>query len=227
MSLWARVNETLQAVAAQGRKASDVVDGLRKANRQVTFAVALISLGAKLAKADGQVTVDEIRAFKTVFRISRADERKVGKVFDLAKETVVGFETYAAAVARLYKDDERVRDDVIEGLFQIAAADGDITPSEEAYLRRVNEIFSLREKSFQLRLDRFSPAAAPSPYAILGVDPSLPIGEVRLRWKKLVRDNHPDIVMARGAPLEAAKLAENRVADYNSAWDEIKASRGL
>ncbi len=227
MSLWTRVNDTLHSVAKQGRKASDIVDGLRKANRQVTFAVALVSLGAKLAKADGQVTVDEIQVFKTVFRISKADERKVGKVFDLAKETVAGFETYAAAVARLYKDDERVRDDVMEGLFQIAAADGDITPPEEAYLRRVNEIFSLRAGSFQLRLDRFSAGDAQSPYVILGLDPSSPTGEVRLRWKELVRANHPDIVMARGAPPEAAKLAENRVADYNCAWDEIKASRGL
>ena len=227
MSLWTRVNDTLQSVAAKGRKVSDVFDGLRAANRQVTFAVALISLGAKLAKADGQVTVDEIRAFKTVFRISESDERQVGRVFDLAKETVVGFEAYAAAVARLYKDDERVREDVMEGLFQIAAADGDITPSEEAYLSRVNEIFNLRERSFQMRLDRFSSGAAHSPYVILGVDPSTPVGEIRMRWKRLVRDNHPDIVMARGAPPEAAKLAENRVADYNRAWDEIRASRGL
>ena len=227
MSLWTRVNDTLQSVATKGRKVSDIVDGLRAANRQVTFTIALISLGAKLAKADGQVTVDEIRALKTVFRISQSDEKQVGKVFDLAKETVVGFEAYAAAVARLYKDDERVREDVMEGLFQIATADGDITPSEEAYLRRVNEIFNLRERSFQLRFDRFSSGAAHSPHVILGVDPSTPVGKIRVRWKKLVRDNHPDIVMARGAPPEAAKLAENRVADYNRAWDEIRASRGL
>ena len=227
MSFWTRVSDTLQTVAEKGRKVSDVLDGLRTANRQVTFAIALISLGAKLAKVDGTVTVDEVRAFKTVFRIGRSDERQVGKVFDLAKETVVGFEEYAAAVARLYKEDERVLEDVMEGLFQIAAADGGITPPEEIYLRRVNEIFKLRERSFQLRCDRFSSGAAHSPYVILGVDSSAPVSAIRARWKKLVRDNHPDIVMARGAPVEAAKLAENRVADYNRAWDEIRVSRGI
>ncbi|MCY3878756.1 MAG: molecular chaperone DjiA [Rhodobacteraceae bacterium] len=225
MSLWSLVAETLQAIVRKGREVSELVERLRAENREVTFTIAVISLGAKLAKVDGRVTVDEIRALKSVFRIAPKEEKHAGRVFNLAKEKVVGFEVYASAVARLYANEERIRDDVLEGLFMIAAADGRITEEEANYLWRVNEIFGLPERRFRLRLSRFTAGAVEDPYRILGVDREWSTEQMRKRWKQLVRQYHPDIVMARGAPPEAAKLAQGRLADYNRAMDAIMQER--
>ena len=227
MAFWTRVLDTVRGLAQPGKIGPDALERLRTANRQVAFTIALISLGAKMAKADGQVTVDEIRAFKSVFRFHREDEKNVAKVFNLAKQTTAGFEQYAASVARLYEHDERVRDDVMEGLFQIAAAGGVIEPVEQDFLWRVSEIFGLSERNFNQRLHRFTAGIEGNPYKTLGVDPSDSDETVRDRWRKLVKDSHPDILIARGAPPEAAKLAQARVADYNRSWDEIRKLRGI
>lgn len=222
MSFWGLVYDTCRSLAQRGKIKPGTLKKLKSVDRQVAFAVALIALGAKMAKADGQVTVGEIRAFKKVFRFRNEDQKKVAMVFNLAKQTVAGYEQYAASVAKLYKHDKGVRDDVMEGLFQIAAADGNIGSVELEFLGRVNEIFDLSERSFSQRRYRFSIIDNGNPYKILGVHPSDDYETIHARWKELVRQSHPDILMARGTPPEAARLAQARVADYNRSWDEIR-----
>ncbi len=226
MSFWSRVVDSLRHLTQSDREKPDILAQLRSADRQVAFTIALISLGAKMAKADGTVTVDEIRAFKAVFPFRPDDEKKVAKVFNHAKETVAGFEHYAAEIAKHYQHDKRVRDDVMEGLFQIASMGGGITPEERDFLCRVSEIFGLSERRLNQRLHRFGVGEAGNPYTVLGVSPSDSIGIIRKRWKQLIRESHPDILIARGAPPEAARLAQERVADYNQAFDTIKKMRG-
>ena len=222
MTYWAAVLDTLKSLAKRGKIAPEAIKKLKSADREVAFTIALIALGAKVAKADGRVTVEEIRAFKSVFQFPEADHDRVAKVFNLAKQTVAGFEQYAASVAKLYRHDTQVLDDVIEGLFHIAATDGKIQPSVLEFLGRVNEIFGLSERSFNQRLHRFSLHEDDNPYKVLGVHPSDDFATVRARWKYLVRRSHPDILMARGTPTEATQLAQARVADYNRSWDEIR-----
>ncbi len=227
MSFWSRVLDTIRGLAKPGIISPDALEQLKSANRQVAFMIALISLGAKIAKADGKVTVGEIRAFKSVFRFRREDEKIVAKIFNLAKQTVAGFEQYAASVAKLYEHDKHVRDDVMEGLFHIANVDGEIKQAEHEFLWRVNEIFGLSERSFSQRMHRFSAGVIDDPYKVLGVDSSDSDEKIRARWKRLVKESHPDILMARGAPPEAARLAQSRVADYNRSWDEIRKLREI
>jgi DnaJ like chaperone protein len=64
-------------------------------------------------------------------------------------------------------------------------------------------------------------------YAVLGVMPSASDEEVRLAWRKLMRDNHPDGLAARGVPAEFVDRATRKVAEINAAWDKIKRQRGL
>lgn len=227
MSFWSRVLDTIRNLASRGIMSPESLQELKSSNRQIAFTIAFISLAAKMAKADGHVTVAEIRAFKSIFRVRKEDERNVAKVFNLAKQTVAGFERYAASVAKLFEHDPRVRADVLEGLFHIAASDKKISPAEEEFLWRVNEIFDLSEDSFERRLYRFTIDEDSNPYKILGVDPSESDEEIRAKWKKLIRKNHPDILIARGAPPKATKLAQSRIADYNRSWDEIKKARGI
>jgi DnaJ like chaperone protein len=59
------------------------------------FTVGVIMLGAKMAKADGVVTKDEVRAFKKAFKVSNAEMREAARVFNLAKQDKTGYETCA------------------------------------------------------------------------------------------------------------------------------------
>lgn len=222
MSIWTRITEAVSALT-NGEGLSAVFDRLRTPpERSVAFTIAVIALSAKMAKADGLVTRDEVTAFREVFQIARDDEPGAARVFNLARQDIAGFEDYAARIKRMFGDQNGTLCDLMEGLFHIAMADGTYHPNEDAFLRRVAEIFDLPQRDFERLRSRFVPDAKPDPYAVLGVDPAAPFNEVRKAWRQQVRDSHPDAMMARGVPEEAVKLAEKRVIDLNRAWEEIK-----
>ena len=221
MSIWSRITEALSALTS-GESLSAVFDRLRTPpERSVAFAIAVVALGAKMAKADGLVTRDEVTAFREVFQIAQADEAGAARVFNLARQDVAGFEEYAERIKRMFGDETETLSDLMEGLFHIAVADGVYHPNEDAFLQSVAEIFGLREHQFRAMRSRFVPDARPDPYAVLGVSPDLSLEEIRAVWRRLVRETHPDRMMARGVPEEAMKLAEKRIIDINRAWEEI------
>lgn len=221
MSIWNRISEALSALTS-GESLASVFEKLRTPpERSVAFAIAVIALGAKMAKADGQVTRDEVTAFREVFQIARDDEAGAARVFNLARQDVAGFEDYAKRIKAMFGDQNDTLCDLMEGLFHIAVADGVYHPNEDTFLERVAEIFGLSEQSFAALRSRFVPDAKPDPYAVLGVSPDAPMDEIRKVWRRMVRENHPDRMMARGVPKEAIKLAEKRMVDINRAWEEI------
>lgn len=221
MSIWARISEALSALA-KGESLSSVFDRLRTPpERSVAFAIAVIALGAKMAKADGLVTRDEVTAFREVFQIARQDEAGAAKVFNLARQDVAGFEEYATRIKRMFDEEDGALYDLMEGLFHIAIADGVYHPNEDAYLERVAGIFGMPEHDFRVMRSRFVPDAKPDPYAVLGVSPETPLEEIRQVWRRMVRETHPDRMVSRGVPEEAIKLAEKRMVDINRAWEEI------
>ncbi len=229
MSLWTRITEALAALA-KGEGLSAVFDRLREPpERSVAFTIAVIALSAKMAKADGRVTRDEVTAFRQVFHIPPEDERAAARVFNMAREDVAGFEDYAARIARMFRAEgkpcgaDSVLCDLMEGLFHIATADGEYHPAEDAFLARVAEIFGMGEVGFRRIRARWVEGAAPDPWTVLGVSPDAPMSEVRAAWKAEVRATHPDRMLARGVPEEAVKLAEHRLVAVNRAWEEISA----
>jgi DnaJ like chaperone protein len=226
MTIWTRISDALQALA-KGESLSTVFDHLRTPpERSVAFTIAVIALAAKMAKADGLVTRDEVTAFREVFRIDRGEEKNAARVFNLARQDVAGFEEYAARIRRMFDGERDTLCDLLDGLFHIALADGDYHPDEDRFLARVAEIFGLDEAEFRSMRARFVTDARPDPWSVLGVTPDMPIDEIRKVWRKLVRECHPDRMQARGVPPEAVKLAEARLTDINRAWDEINAARG-
>ncbi len=226
MSIWTRISDALSALA-QGEPLTAVFDRLRTPpERSVAFAIAVIALGAKMAKADGQVTRDEVTAFREVFQIAREDEAGAAKVFNMARTDVAGYQDYARRIRRMFADDPGTLSDLMEGLFHIAMADGFYHPDENAFLEDVSIIFGLPESGFRALRARFVPDAQPDPYTILGVTAETPIEEIRRVWRQLVRETHPDSMMARGVPAEAVHLAEKRMIDINRAWDEINSASG-
>lgn len=222
MSIWARITDALSSLTS-GDSLSDVFAKLRTPpERSVAFAIAVIALGAKMAKADGQVTKDEVTAFREVFTIPQGEEKNAGRLFNLARTDVAGFEDYALKIKDMYGDDTSAPlCDLMEGLFHIALADGIYHPNEDAFLRRVAAIFGLSDVQFTRLRAQFVPDADRDPYDVLGVTPQTPKADVRAAWRQLVRDTHPDRMMARGVPEEAIKMAEKRMIAINRAWDEI------
>lgn len=225
MSLWSRISDAVSALA-KGESLSKVFDHLRTPpERTVAFTIAVIALGAKMAKADGRVTRDEVTAFREVFTIPHADGASAARVFNMARTDVAGFEEYATRIRRMFGEDESPLNDLLEGLFHIAIADGDYHPAENEFLARVAKIFGLSEPCFRAMRARFVPDAAPDPYAVLGVPHDADMATIREAWRNAVRDSHPDRMMARGVPEEAIKLAEKRLIDINNAWAEISRER--
>ncbi|WP_121064202.1 molecular chaperone DjiA [Chachezhania antarctica] len=221
MSLWTRIAQAIAALR-HGESLAEVFARLRTPpERSVGFAIAVIAIGAKMAKADGHVTKDEVTAFREVFHIAPEDEAGAAHVFNLARTDVAGFDVYARRIAAMFRDDPKTLSDLVEGLFHIALADGDYHPDEDEFLTRVAEIFGIPDPAFKAMRARFVPNLPRDPYTVLEVTPDTPPDEIRRTYQRLVRENHPDAMMSRGVPPEAVRLAERRMADINSAWEEI------
>ncbi len=225
MSIWTRITEALSALAT-GEGLSAVFDRLRSPpERSVAFTIAVIALGAKMAKADGQVTRDEVTAFREVFRIAEGDTAGAARVFNLARQDVAGFDEYARRIAAMFEGQPEMLRDLMEGLFHIAMADGAYHPNEDAFLEQVGAIFALPEGDFESLRARFVPDTSPLPHTVLGIRPGATLEEARAAWSKLVRANHPDALVARGLPEEAVKMAEKRMIDINRAWETLSRKR--
>ena len=225
MSIWTRILDALNALRS-GESLERVFDHLRSEPEQrVGFAIAVIGLGAKMAKADGLVTRNEVTAFREVFQIAKEDEAAAARVFNLARQDVAGFEDYAKSVKKMYGDNCQPLLDLLDGLFHIAMADGEYHPGEDAFLTRVAEIFEIRDHAFRAMRARYTPDAERDPYDVLGVDPSTPLPEIKAAYRALVRETHPDRMIARGVPEEAVQLASDRLVEINAAWEEISSDR--
>lgn len=221
MSIWTRIADALKALAT-GEGLTAVFDRLRgPPEKSVAFTIAVIALGAKMAKADGRVTRDEVAAFRRVFVIPPEEEANAARVFNMARQDVAGFDSYARRIAAMFEGDRDTLMDLMEGLFTIAMADGDYHEKEDDFLREVATIFGLRDCCFRGLRERYAPDMPHDPYDVLDVDHDAPLDVVRAAWKRAVRESHPDRMVARGVPEEAVRLAEKRLIAVNRAWEEI------
>jgi DnaJ like chaperone protein len=199
----------------------------READPGVVFTIAVIALAGKMAKADGVVSDAELAAFERVFRVPPADQTNVRRIFNLARQDVAGYEAYAGQIAKLFVGNPGVLEDVLDGLFEIAKADGVLHPNESAFLERVADIFGFAPNEFRrIRASHFAPELT-DPYVILGVSYVAGEEEIKQTYRRLVRENHPDSLIARGVPEEFVKLANDKLAAINTAYEKICAERGL
>jgi DnaJ like chaperone protein len=199
----------------------------RAATRQIAFTIGVIVLGAKIAKADGVVSRSEVAAFKQVFTVPPEEEANVGRIFDQARRDARGFEPYAQQIAGLFRRKSRVLEGLLDALFHIAKADGSVGEAEIAYLRRVAEIFGFDEADFARIRESHLGADAADPYNVLGVTRAMDNAAIKAAYRKIVRDSHPDRLIAKGMPAEAVALGTARLATVNAAYDRICKERGI
>lgn len=188
-------------------------------------AAALIALGAKLAKSDGVVSREEIDAFKNVFQATTEATKGVTQFFDLARQTTRGYESYARIIHRKYKSRPDILEDVVDGLFHIALADGIVTKEEMNFLETTARIFGFSGRTFnRIRIAHMG-RTADDPYLILGVDEDISDEDLKKVYRKMAAANHPDRVVARGLPRELRTLATHKMAIINKAYAEILSLR--
>ena len=217
-----------------GAVAGHAVDKVRSnsgepedATKSVAFTIATIALGAKMAKADGVVTRDEVDAFKRVFRVPPEDVKDVSRVFDQARKDSRGFEPYARQIAGMFADNPAVLEELLYCLTLIARADGVMHPEEVNYLRSVADIFGLDDHAFERITEVSGDLDTSDPYKILGVSRDMTNDEIKSAYRSLVRENHPDKLIADGLPEELIDMATEKLAAINDAFDKVSTERGL
>jgi DnaJ like chaperone protein len=233
MSIWGKVSGAAAGLFVAGPVGALVgaVAGHffldRDSDPGVTFTIAIIALAGKMARADGVVSEQEFDIFRKVFTMPPEEEGNVRRIFDLARQDIAGFEHYAGQIARLFRGNPAVLEDVLDGLFEIAKADGVLHPCEARFLERVAEIFGFAPNEYRrIRASHFAPELT-DPYVILGLSYAADDEELKQTYRRLVRENHPDSLMARGVPAEFIKLATDKLAAINTAYEKIRAERGL
>jgi DnaJ like chaperone protein len=189
------------------------------------FSTAVTALGAKLAKADGEAQSTEYDAFASVFQSEPGSEGNVRRLYQLARQTTRGFESYARRLKKRYGGCPQLLEDVLDGLFHIAGSDGAVTADELAYLERVGELFGMSPLTFRRLKATHLGAANDDPYVILGVAPDATDAAVRAAWKAQLSDAHPDRARARGLPSEFIEVAEAKASAINAAYGEILRER--
>jgi DnaJ like chaperone protein len=227
MSIWTRISEALALVgdSVSSFLAKLAESRVRAPEKTLGFTIGMIALGAKMAKADGVVTHDEVAAFKQIFHVPQAELAAVARVFNLAKQDVAGYETYARQIAKLFHTKALVLENVLDGLFHIAKADGVLHPAEINFLENVALHFGFGMGDFARIKARHVSAGPDDPYLILGVERGADIVAIKSHYRKLVRDNHPDRQIAAGVPEEMIVLATRRLAHINAAYGRILKER--
>jgi len=193
--------------------------------RKVAFSVALIALSAKMAKADGVVTTNEVKAFQEFFAVPPHEMRNVARLYNLAQQDIAGFEAYAKQMAGLCRGEAHecaMLEDVLDALYHVAKADGVVHEREQNYLARIAEIFEIDETHFAQIQARHILDGEADPYVLLGLPSGATVDEVKKRYRQLVAENHPDRLIARGVPEEFIIIANGRLAALNNAYERLE-----
>jgi DnaJ like chaperone protein len=220
MSLWAAILERLEPLRLDLRKR------LRPETptSHVDFSIALIALSAKLAKADGHVSRSEVSMFRQIMEIPPEEEARVGRIYNLCRQETAGFEAYATRIHRLIRDhpdEEVILENLLDGLFHVAMADGEYHPNEDRFLRITAHRLGLDETGFERIRARHVPDAW-DPYQVLGVRPEADLSEIRAARNALIKAHHPDRLAAAGLPDEMRRIAEERIQQINRAYEGLR-----
>jgi len=189
------------------------------------FSAAVTALGAKLARADGRADEVEFDSFVEVFAPGESAARDVARLYRLARQTTLGFEGYAKGLARRYQGCPQLLEQVLDGLFHVAAADGTVNGDELAFLERVGELFGLSPLTVRRLRSEHLGLASGDPYGVLGVAPDAPDETVRAAWKRALSVHHPDRAAGRGLPQDLVEAAQVKAATINMAFDAVMRER--
>ena len=191
-------------------------------NSQEVFALSLIILSAKLSKADGHVSKEELIAVKDKLQIPDSEIDQVAKIFNKAKDESTGYEPYAKQIAEIFRDNINVLEEVINILFYIAEADGHVSDDEETMIANIAYIFGLSQKQYQSIKESRKTSDKLNPYIVLESQPTDDLKTIRKNYIKLSKEHHPDLLISKGVPVEVINESKNKMRSINAAWDQVQ-----
>ena len=189
---------------------------------QQIFAIALIVLTAKLSKADGLVSKEELLAVKEKLKIPDSEIDQVSKIFNKAKEDTLGYEPYAKQISEIFNRNINVLEEVINILFYIAESDGTVSKSEYEMIENIAKIFGLTYKQFESIKESRKSSDKLNPYMVLESSPNDDLKTIRKNYIKLSKEHHPDLLVSKGVPIEVINESKKKMRAINSAWDQIQ-----
>jgi len=189
---------------------------------QEVFALSLIILSAKLSKADGHVSKEELIAVKDKLQIPDSEIDQVAKIFNKAKDESTGYEPYAKQIAEIFRDNINVLEEVINILFYIAEADGNVSNDEETMIANIAYIFGLSQKQYQSIKETRKTSDKLNPYIVLESQPTDDLKTIRKNYIRLSKEHHPDLLISKGVPVEVINESKNKMRSINAAWDQVQ-----
>ena len=193
--------------------------------KQLAFATGVIVIAAKLSKADGQVTQDEVKKFREVFDLNPKDEVAIGKLFNSAKKSSNGYEVYAKQLLAVFGNQQGLYIEFINSLYKIALADGDLHGNEEKMIKGIAEIFKMPSNLVESIKAQFFKSNQQynisDDYKALLSEPNDSDEEVKKKYYKLAKEYHPDTLVSKGLPDEFLKFANERLSSINESYDRI------
>ncbi len=191
-------------------------------NSQQIFALSLIILSAKLSKADGRVSKEELIAVKDKLQIPESEIDQVAKIFKKAKDESTGYEPYAKQISEIFKGNQNVLEEVINILFYIAEADGHVSNEEESMIANIAFIFGLSQNQYESIKESRKSSDKLNPYIVLESQPTDDLRSIRKKYIKLSKEHHPDLLISKGVPIEVINESKNKMRAINAAWDQIQ-----
>lgn len=206
---------------------------VRKVNlveRQEVFFSCVFSMLAKLARADGTISADEIEVVERFIRVELnldpTRQKQAKDIFRAARQSNKPFVAYAREFQRVFSGDRTILENLLNILLKLSLADGKIVREEEHLLRQAAEIFNIESIDF----DRIRSQYGGDPdrdYAILGCKPQDSVEKIKKQYRQLVKENHPDVVKGRGQPEAFANIAAEKFRAIQEAYESIRQKRGF
>ena len=165
---------------------------------------------------------EELIAVRDKLKIPENEVEQVGKIFNKAKQESTGYEPYAQQIAQIYKNNPNVLEEVINILFYIAEADGNVSQSELDMMQNIARIFGLNQAQFNSIKESRKSSDKLNPYIVLESKPEEDLQAIRIRYLQLSKEHHPDILISKGVPQEVIAESKKKMRAINSAWDQIQ-----
>ncbi|MCF8052486.1 MAG: TerB family tellurite resistance protein [Desulfobacterales bacterium] len=196
----------------------------------MTFFVAVFSMLAKVARADGHVSraeIDTIERFMTEdLRLSPQSRNAAVGIFQTALDSPQTFEDFAGQFYEQFRFQPQILEFMLDILFRLSTADGRLTEEGESMIRSAARIFGIGEERYR-RIRQGYASDVDSYYAVLGVAREDSAEEIKRAYRRLVQEYHPDKIAAKGLPEEFTRFAQDKFREIQEAYEKVKSDKGI
>ena len=224
-SIGGPIGGILGALIGSKLSGKDQVKPSTKQRNQAAFFTALFACLAKIAKADGKVTreeVDKVDHFiKDRFKFPSNQRAFAIEIFNHAKDDSNSFRDYANQLASLLSSDKSALIMFYELLFELSMADGHLDASEEKLLLEAIDIFQIDPEFFKINKRKYG-ASTSDAYVILGVTEDMSFKDIKVAYQRKRKEFHPDTLLSKGLPEELLEKAKEKFIEIQSAFEEIE-----